>query len=99
MWIVSPTDGTIPDSLPFTSALAAVLLIPNGVVYATSGALVFRKSDGSELIFPASGVTALFALGDGYVEARAGDILYTLRTIAGREQLFQLPQPAAERRR
>jgi len=96
VWIVT-SDGTIPDgtvlgSLPHTAG--AVLLIPNEVVYATPGALILRKPDGSELSFPAPAVTALFALGDGYVEAQAGGILYALRTIAGREQLFQLPQPA-----
>jgi hypothetical protein len=90
VWIVS-SDGTIFDSLP--PGAEAVLLTANGIVYATSSALILRKSDGSELSFPASGVTALFALGDGYVEARAGPILYALRTIPGREQLFQLPQP------
>ena len=95
VWIVS-ADGSILDSLP--PGAGAVLLIPNGVVYATSGALILRRSGGSELSFPAQGVEgaqgALFALGDGYVEARAGDVLYALRTIPGREQLFQLPQPA-----
>jgi hypothetical protein len=96
VWIVAP-DGSILDALPEGSG--AVLPIPTGVVYATSSALILRKPDGSELNFPASGVTALFALGDGYVEASAGGILYALRTIAGREQLFQLPQPGMEPRR
>jgi hypothetical protein len=94
VWIVS-ADGSILDSLPLGAG--AVLLIPNGVVYATSGALILRRRDGSELSFPAQGVQgaqgALFALGDGYIEARAGGVLYALRTIPGREQLFQLPQP------
>jgi hypothetical protein len=94
LWIVS-SDGTILDSLP-PSATAA-LLTANGIVYATSSALILRKSDGSELSFPAQGVQDLFALGDGYAEARAGGILYALRTIPGREQLFQLPQPVTER--
>jgi len=95
VWIVAAADGTIIDSLP--PGAGAVLLTANGIVYATSSALILRKSDSSELSFPASGVTALFALGDGYVEARAGPILYALRTIPGREQLFQLPQPRPDR--
>jgi len=94
VWIVS-ADGSILDSLPLGAE--AVLLIPNGVVYATSSALILRRSGGSELSFPAQSVQAaqgaLFALGDGYVEARAAGVLYALRTIPGREQLFQLPQP------
>jgi hypothetical protein len=96
VWILSP-DGSILDSLP--TATTTALLIPSGIVYATAGALILRKSDGSELSFPAQGVENLFVLGDGYVEARAGGVLYALRTIAGREQLFQLPQPQTERRR
>ncbi len=91
VWIVS-ADGSILDSLPLGAG--AVLLTANGVVYATSGALVLRRRDGSELSFPAHDVENLFTLGDGYVEARAGGLLYVLRTIPGHEQLFQLPQPA-----
>jgi hypothetical protein len=94
VWLVS-SDGTILDSLP-PSATAA-LLTANGVVYSTSSALILRKSNGAELSFPAQGIQDLFILGDGYVEARAGGVLYALRTIPGREQLFQLPQPVAER--
>jgi hypothetical protein len=94
VWIVTE-NGSILDSLP--PGASAVLLIANGVVYATSGALILRKTDGSELSFPARGVTALFALGDGYVEASAAGVLYALRTVAGREQLFLLPQPALPR--
>jgi hypothetical protein len=95
IWILSE-NGSILDSLP--PGASAVQLTSNGVVYATSAALILRNSNGTELSFPAAGVTNLLALGDGYVEARAGSILYALRTIPGREQLFQLPQPVTERR-
>ena len=77
VWIVAAADGSILDSLP--PGAGAVLLIPNGVVYATSAALILRRPDGSELSFPIQGVQGvedLFALGDGYVEGRAGGILY-----------------------
>jgi hypothetical protein len=90
IWILSE-NGSILDSLP--PGASAVQLTSNGVVYTTSAALILRNSNGTELSFPATGVTNLLALGDGYVEARAGSILYALRTIPGREQLFQLPQP------
>jgi hypothetical protein len=90
VWIIT-AGGTISDSLPLGAG--AVLLIAEGTVYATSSALILRKPDGSELSFPAPGVEDLFALSDGYVEARAGGTLYALRTIAAHEQLFQLPQP------
>jgi hypothetical protein len=37
----------------------------------------------------------LLAIGSGLVEARAGSILYALRTDTGQEHLFQLPQAAS----
>ncbi len=90
VWITA-ADGTTLDSLP--AATGTVLLLPNSTVYVASDSLVLRKSDGSELRFPAPTVTALFALGDGYVEAVTPDALYALRTVAGHEQLLQLPEP------
>lgn len=90
VWLTA-ADGTILDSLP--AATGAVLLLPNSTIYVASDSLVLRGSDGSELRFPAPGVTALFAIGDGYVEAVTPSTLYTLRTVAGREQLLQLPEP------
>jgi hypothetical protein len=89
IWI-SGEDGSILDSLP--DSACAVLLLPTLTVYATPDTVVSRKSDGSELRFPASGVESFAALGDGYVEAIADGVLYALRTTAGHEQLFQLPQ-------
>jgi hypothetical protein len=90
IWIVAQ-EGSILDSLPADAG--PVLLLPESIAYATPDALVLRKSDATELRFPAPGIIELTLLGDGYVEAVAGDILYALRTFAGREQLFQLPQP------
>ncbi len=91
VWIVAASTGAIEDSLPAGSN--AVLLLPSLTVYATADALVLRKSDGSELSFPAPGVTTLIALGNGYVEAIAPGVLYALRTVERREQLFRLPEP------
>jgi hypothetical protein len=90
VWIVA-ADGSILDSLPADTG--AVLLLPSSVVYTESGSLVLRKSDHSELRFPAPNVTTMTVLGDGYVEASAGSVLYALRVVEGREQVFQLPQP------
>jgi hypothetical protein len=84
VWLVS-SDGTILDSLP--SETSAVLLLPDSVVYSTANELVVR-----ELHFTVAGITKLVALGDGYVEAMASSDLFALRTNAGREQLFVLPQ-------
>lgn len=92
IWIVSQ-DGAILDSLPEDAS--AVLLLPALTVYATQDSLTIRKPDGSELPFPAPGVGfgvgTLTAMGNGYVEARAGSTIYALRIVPGREQLFQLP--------
>lgn len=96
VWITA-ADGTILDSLP--AGAGPVILLPNATVYALSDSLVLRKNDGSELQFPAPGITALYALGDGYVEAIAPPVIYALRTFAGHEQILQLPQPTEEHRR
>lgn len=95
IWIVA-ADGSILDSLPANAT--AVILLSDSAIYATSDSLVLRKADGSELRFPAPSVTSLMVLGDSYVEAVAGQILYGLRTSDSREQLFQLPQTEELRR-
>jgi hypothetical protein len=91
VWVVA-ADGTALDSLP--SETIAVLLLPNAIVYAIGDALVLRKADGSEMRFAAPGVTKVFALGDGYVEALTPTSAFALRTVAGQEKLFQLPEAA-----
>ncbi len=92
IWIVA-ADGSILDSLP--AEASAVVLLPALTIYATADSIVLRKSDGSEQRFPAPGVTSLLALGDVYVEANSSGVLYALRTVAGRERLFVLPQTEA----
>lgn len=89
IWIDSASTGASLDSLP--DSATSVLLLPSLTVYATADSLVIRKSDGSELDFPAPQVSTLLALGNGYVEAIGSGALYALRTVSGREQLFQLP--------
>jgi hypothetical protein len=94
VWIVSG-DGSILDSLP--SQTGAVLLLPDATVYSTSDALVLRKADGTELRLAVSGITAFYAMGEGYVEAMTPQGVYALRTVAGREALFVLPQALGTR--
>jgi hypothetical protein len=91
VWIVS-TAGAVLDSLP--SSAQAVLLLSGATVYATAGDVVLRRADGSEIHFPATGVFQLFAMGDGWVEARGKNALFALRTDSGHESLYWLPQPA-----
>ena len=90
VWIVSG-DGAILDSLPPDAA--KVLLLSSDLVYSTRESIVLRKSDETELHFPVPGVSALIALGEGYVEAVTSEALYVLRTVPGREQLLRLPDP------
>jgi hypothetical protein len=90
IWITS-ADGSILDTLP--AAAQTVLLLSEAAVYATAVELVLRRADGSELRFPAAGVRELFAMGDGWVEARSRSAMFALRTEAGREQVFLLPEP------
>ncbi len=84
-------------SIPCPSQAGAVLLLPDATVYSTSDALVLRKADGSEVRFAVVGVTALYAMGEGYVEAMTPLGVYALRTVAGREALFVLPQALGTR--
>jgi hypothetical protein len=103
VWIVS-TAGAVLDSLP--SSTQAVLLemgtdggatggaSGGATVYATASDVVLRRADGSEIHFAATGVSQLFAMSDGWVEARGKNALFALRTDSGHESLYWLPQPA-----
>ena len=91
IWIVSARDGSILDALP--AETEAVLLAHGAVVFSTAKEVVLRRADGSETRFGAAGVRELFMMGEGWVEARARDSIFALRIDAGREQMFQLPQP------
>jgi hypothetical protein len=71
--------------------------ISNGIVYATADELVLRRADGSEQRYSAPGVRDLFAIGEGWAEARADVAIFALRTDMGRERLYVLPEPQAVR--
>jgi hypothetical protein len=92
VWIVS-TGGAVLDSLP--SSAQAVLLLWGATVYATASDVVLRRADGSEIHFAATGVSQLFAMSDGWVEARGTNGLFALRTDSGPENLYWLPQPSS----
>ncbi|HEY6344553.1 MAG TPA: hypothetical protein VIY49_23920 [Bryobacteraceae bacterium] len=91
VWIVS-TAGAVLDSLP--SSAQAVLLLSGATVYTTASDVVLRRADGSEINFAAAGVSQLFAMSDGWVEARGKNALFALRIDSGHESLYWLPQPA-----
>lgn len=93
------SEGATLDFLPAEATTA--LLLPDSVVYATPDQLVLRLSDGSEKRFEAAGIQDLFAMTDGWVEARSAMAIFALRTDAARERLYLLPKPShiPERRR
>ncbi len=95
VWIARVTlaDGNAIETGSLPDDTGPVLLLKSGVVFADHDQVVLRHSDGSELSFPLTGVSAAFPLGDGYVQIRAGNLDYGLRIDPGREQLFLLPEP------
>lgn len=94
---VVAADGSILDSL--LAETRAVLLLPDAIVYATSDELVIRRADATQLRFSAGGVVDLFAMGEGWVEARARVAIFAIRTAPGREQIYRLPEtPQGDRR-
>jgi hypothetical protein len=88
VWIVHP-DGSVVDWIADTSG--PVLLLREGVLFATPEELVFRHPDASEVRFALSSAQSISAMGPHYDAIRAGDATYALRTESGREQLFLLP--------
>jgi hypothetical protein len=88
VWIVHP-DGSVIDWIATTSG--PVLLLGEGVVFATADQVILRRSDASELRFDLPGAESIAAMGPHYAAIRAGDATYALRTEPGRETLLQLP--------
>jgi len=67
------------------------MLLKDGALLATRHGVILRHTDGTEILLDAPGVDAFFAMGDGYVQARAGGTMWAVRTDAGRERIFLLP--------
>lgn len=71
-----------------------VLLLHEGVLFATADELVLRRRDATELRFEFNGaetITAIASMGPHYAAIRAGATTFALRLDAGQEQLFVLP--------
>jgi hypothetical protein len=79
--------GSLPDD-----TRAAMLTGAGGVVFANRDTLVLLHADGTETRFEVAGAQAMFALGDGYVEVRAGSSTYAVRVDPGQERIFLLPE-------
>lgn len=88
-WIAR-SDGSLVEFV--TGEAGPVLLLRQGVLFATADNLVLRRSDGSETRFDVAGVTSLLKLGKGYAEARTAEAAYAIKIEQGREQIFLLPE-------
>ena len=88
---ISLTDGsvTVTGSIPNAGV---VTLLDAGILFSNRDALVLRRTDATEVRFDLPGAEAIFPLGDGYVEVRAGRSTYAIRTDPGRERTFLLPE-------
>jgi hypothetical protein len=83
-------EDAVIDSLP--NAAGAVMLLEDGVVFATADRVILRRADGTELNFDLQGAEAFFRMGEDYVQVRAAGTDYALRIERGHEQVFLLPQ-------
>jgi hypothetical protein len=93
VWIVRNSDKLV-QSLP--RGTRAVLLFTGGVVFATRHAVVLRRTDASQQIFPIDAthaVESLSWLGENYVQVRTRNANYALRIDPGHERIFLLPEP------
>jgi hypothetical protein len=88
VWIVR-SDGSVVDWIADTAG--PVLLLPQGILFATSSELVFRRPDRSEVRFELTGAESIMAMGPHFAAIHAGNAIYALRTDPGRESLFLLP--------
>jgi hypothetical protein len=88
VWMVHP-DGSVIDWIANTPG--PVLLLGEGVVFATADQVILRGPDASELRFDLPGAESIASMGAHYVAIRAGGATYALRTEPGRESLLLLP--------
>lgn len=88
---IEDATGAVIEALP--NGLRAVVLLDSGEVWATADTITLHREDGTELSFPLAGATALFAMSADYMEIRTSAAVFALRVTAGREGLFELPEP------
>lgn len=91
-WIVDQFDRAL-DSLPGYSS-GPVMLFAGGEIYLSGRGVVLRRTDQSQIEFAAPGAAWFSAAAANYVQVHAGRRSYAVRTDPGREQIFELPEPA-----
>lgn len=82
-------DGGLIDEI--AAATGPVLLLSDGVVFATSDELILRRRNLTDIRFPLAAAESITRMGAHYIAIRAGDSRYALRIESGRESLFLLP--------
>ncbi|HLH37622.1 MAG TPA: hypothetical protein VKX39_00625 [Bryobacteraceae bacterium] len=90
--LIERQDGAVLGALPRATRL--VTLLDNGVLFSTAKEIILRRADSSEMSFAVFGASAFFEMSPNYVEIRAAGGLFALRITPGKEQVFQLPEPA-----
>jgi hypothetical protein len=90
IWIVRSGNAVV-EAMPRDTQ--NIMLLDQGILFATREAMVLRRPDASSIRFPLAHTKSFAALGSGYVQIRAAGSVYALRVDAGREQLFLLPEP------
>ena len=88
VWIIRP-DGAVADWVAETSG--PVLLLADGILFATPDEIILRRRDASEVRFALTGTETITAMGLHYAAIRTGNSTYAFRIDSGREQLFLLP--------
>jgi len=88
VWIVHP-DGAVIDWV--ADIPGPVLLLGDGVLFATPDEIILRRRNLSDVRFELPGAESITAMGAHYAAIRVGALTYALRTEGGREQLFLLP--------
>ena len=68
-----------------------VLLLKEGVLFATADELVLRRPDASETRFELTGAESITTLDPHYAAIRTGSLTFALRLDPGHEKLFLLP--------
>ena len=83
--VLDRVSGDSPQPLPKGAA-----------VFAMDTFVRLVRSDGTELTFPISGVTAFFRMSDDYVQLTSPTGMWALRVTQDHEQVFLLPGGASE---
>jgi len=82
-------DGSVMDWIAETAG--PVLLLREGVLFATPDELILRRRDAREVRFALAGAETMTVMGSLYIAIRAGGTTYALRMEPGNERLFLLP--------